>query len=310
MKNQTSLKSAFTLIELLIVIAIVGVLTAALLGMMRGSGDAARATQCMTNMRALAMGIHTYTMQSGDGFYPPAGSFKHTSYGTGGAYYNTSVGWISSEKSSGNRDKNNPKPILFDEADEEKLRFALTNGCVWASCNKSEKIYQCPAHAAACLKANQRNPGWSYVMNATFYWSSQSTAFPSWHRQGHGGISVKQSDTENPAPGGNRVSRPPEKVLLLAEIQGLDDARRGLRAVTGGGEQACDGVLQYTDEMIGFNHVLGKSQLAGHVAFADGHIEKFVYPETGDAQQLTRWLCVGREVSFNGSTYEDLQGNQ
>ncbi len=310
MKRQKTSKSAFSLIEMLIVIGIIGVLSAVMLGLMGGSSNAARATQCMTNMRGLAVAVLNYAMQNEDGNFPVAGSFKWTNHEAHrNSRYPTRGGWISWDKGADSKTQSCPSYIMFNESSQERLRYALTNGCIWATGGMSEKTYQCPVHDEACLKANKRHPGWSYVMNETFYWNEPGKAFPRWRGQSHGNIYVCANDSQTPSKlvQPSMVARSPEKVLLFAEIQGLDDEKRGLRANTGDGGNKGDCVLQYQNEVMGFNHVQSGGTLAGHVAFADGHVEKFIYPSSGDAKQLTRWLCTGQEVSFNGSNYQSLK---
>lgn len=305
MKNKA--KSAFTLVELLIVIAIIGVLSATLVGLFGGSSDAARATQCMTNMRGLAVAAINYTIQQPHGEFPAAGSHKYIDYAQpDSGRYPWRTGWVSwNYPNPSARSKTGGSPISFSESDPKLLRFALTNGCIWTCGGRSEKIYQCPVHDAACLKANKRHPGWSYVMNESFYWAEGGAGKPlgGWHAQTQSGLAPYDSTLKK------AVGRPADKVLLFAEIQGLDDAKRGLKARTNESGDKGDGVLQYksANELMGFNHKQSGGKLAGHVSFADGHVEKLLYPASGGIDQLTKWLCSGRAVSFNGRQYQDMQ---
>lgn len=304
---QKSSLAGFTLVELLIVIGIIGVLSAAMLGLLSGSSESAKATQCMSNMRGLSVAVLNYAMQNEDGNFPAAGSHKWTYYG-GGTTYPERKGWISwNYPHPNNKSKAGGSIISFDEGDIKTLRFAVTNGCIWSCGSKSEKQYVCPSHDKACMKANKRHPGWSYVMNESFAWASRGTGTPlaSWAGLSHNGMHPYDTTKKT------NVSRAPDKVLLFAEMQGYDDTKRNLTAITSGGGDRGDSVLQYKNasELIGFNHPQSGGKLSGHVAFADGHVEKLMYPESGGIDQLTKWLCSGREVSFNGSMYQDLQGN-
>lgn len=309
-RQQNSLHSArlgFTLIELLVVIGIIGVLSAVMIGMMGGTSESAKATQCMTNLRSLSVAVLNYAMQDDDGNFPAAGSHKWTYYG-GGTSYPERKGWISwNYPHPNNKSKAGGSVISFNESDDKLLRFAVTNGCIWACGGKSEKAYVCPTHDAACLKANKRHPGWSYMMNESFGWARNGAGTPlaSWTGLSHNSMRPYDSTKKT------NVSRSPDKVLLFAEMQGLTDAKHNLQAVVNGSGDGGDGVLQYrsSSEVIGFNHKQSGGKLSGHVAFADGHVEKLLYPSSGNVEQLTKWLCSGREVSFNGSMYQDLQGN-
>jgi prepilin-type N-terminal cleavage/methylation domain-containing protein len=69
--NKAENSRAFTLVELLVVIAIIGVLVALLLPAVQAAREASRRSQCLSNLRQIAIGCHNF--QTANGAFPSAG---------------------------------------------------------------------------------------------------------------------------------------------------------------------------------------------------------------------------------------------
>ena len=305
-EKLSPMKRAFTLVELLVVIGILGILTAVLLGVLSGGTESARAAKCLTNMRNLANGCQSYGMATGH--YPFAGSFEvfdlDESDGISNLkkVYAERAGWISWNSQDTYRGSTKPSSHAASQAffasaynqDDTVRDYCLTNGTLWKFVTENRDVYVCPAHVR---KYDQKRPCWSYVMNSYFGWDNSKGSKPKDSR--YWGVLY------------GTLTRA-DRILMFAEIPYMG-VEREAKDDEGSGT-ALDCTLQYRTqdggEIIGFNHASGKKSKFAHVVFADGHVDKITWPKDGlsenDVRELTKWLCEGTDYGFNGRKYEKL----
>ena len=315
-------RRAFTLVELIVVIGIIGVLAGILIASFSGGTESARAAKCLSNMRNLAQGALGYMVKSYG--YPAAGSHAVISTavsGNGDILYEEQKGWIS--WLSMNNEYKNPRNSVVSLpnisaccADETKATFAITNGALWKSVGQSRETYICPEHAILASAKGARLR-FSYAMNAYFHYDVEPNE------------AIYEHDSRVSMNENNNFHA--DRTLLFAELpfgtaaSSYDTANTrtadGNAYDTSDNNAALDCVLQYkatyngenyntdwggTPEAIAFNHKSGKRKWCAHVAFADGHVEKLSLPAKNgnlNAEQLTALLCGGVAVTFDGSGY-------
>lgn len=307
--NPRKRRFGFTIIELLVVIGIIAVLLAALIPLMSGSRDSALTAKCKNNMHALAQGVISVAQANGEyGHFPAAGMYRSIDYKSRKKkQYYPHRPWISNVGNvsmlNGTIGSIDLGAVAHFMDSDDQVRFAITNGAIWEAVN-SVDVYRCPAHANAYEKANKgRKPGWSYMMNQEFGFNRNGAGSLSFF-----GASIKGMITVATGSDGERTknsaARGHDKVLLLAEIQGVDVSSENLTGIVSGGGIESDAVLEYTREDMGFNHPIGKRKWGGNVAFADGHVDTIILPtkETKgiSRRDLTRYLCQGYDVPHDG----------
>lgn len=298
------MKKAFSLVELIVVIGIIGILAGTLSVSFSGSAEKARAVKCLSNMRNLAMAWRSGCR---------AGSQEHlnmvvTLGGSATGNYYEENGWVSSDTKGiyPSASHQTFQPIGFGETDRDKREFAIQNGWMYAAMGNDSGTYVCPSHLK--MRQGEIAPLWSYFMNAHFGWDAAE------------GKHTYIGSTGAGAKGTNA-----DRLLMFAEIP-FD--KRGPGSWFPDGDSATkenDGVLQYKgcntcdaakatggkavdgNENIGGNHKYGKYWHA-HVAFADGHVEKLRVGgvNEGNLVELTTWLCQGHAVGLDNGHWDRL----
>ena len=274
------MKKAFTIVELIVVIGIIGILAAALLVAFGGATESARAAKCQGNLRTLAQACYTAAVKDEYRRYPHAGPTQYADLSTSQIRYYRHKGWIGWLDRSGAEYSTGKSSAQYAGclASKEDTLFAITNGAIWHAVGENDSCYKCPT-----VVRKKPEMAWCYVMSGSFHYGAESVESP-WSGRRMG--SMQRAD----------------KTLLFAEMN-IDDIGGG-----GNGDYTADCVLEYgspkgaNTERIGFNHPHKKTSYA-HVAFADCHVERLRRLSGTDDKELTKWLCLGYDITAEKNSY-------
>ena len=312
------MRKAFTLIEMIVVVGIIGILAGIMLTSFGGGTESARAAKCLSNMRSLAQGAAAFSMKSESGLLPYAGSFAGHEEDNYEIYYPECRGWISWLSMHNEYNPKPKQPIQCANISaccdvETKAYFAITNGALWKYVGRNFSVYVCPEHERLAKKLTKRSDvkiRYSYAMNAYFNFDVKPGSFLDQKSRSMTsiradrtllfaelpfGVAGSSYDTANSGASGDKAYSAADDTVALDCVLQCKASNNG---------KDYNKHWSGESEAIAFNHKSGKKWCA-HVVFADGHTEKLLLPSSGgmSAEVLTALLCSGVAVSFNGAGY-------
>lgn len=180
MKNNLKRRSAFTLVELLVVIVIIALVATAVARAITGARRQARATKCQANLRNLHTAVVAYMADKGH--YPHASSYEiyQTWFDKGGKKesfieYRGWVSWIPEKGTRRDQDgktpwqkepsKSHAADFFYPTATDVRMREAIENGALFKYVGKDFSTFRCPEH----MKTDGGDVHLAYAMNSWFY---------------------------------------------------------------------------------------------------------------------------------------------
>lgn len=312
-------ENGFTLVELLVVVAIIGILMSITVPKISNAITKAKEAQCETNLRQLHAAAISYANEHSSQL-PYAQS--HEVYDRVNQTYSERRGWIAWSNSSCNiddleknwkSDKSNSSGLNHDNGAGKYAKFGVENGTLFTYMNESLSHYVCPIILAAKGQVKSFDDDKktvdihrTYAMNG-FFGSEQNRK---WY--GVYVTRVGQSEYYSKDVDDNEKSFKPEssRLLLFTEIAPSainDSTYSGTDPIKGNKDPASTsgdcflaptGEKDNTDRCAAVHTSPVKGQLTSYAVFLDGHIDK-IYAnhlnenDSPDGKNTVWYYCRG-----------------
>ena len=157
---------AFTLVEMLVVLAVILILALMLIPALGRAKESGRAARCASNLRQLQLAAMNF---AGGGRLPWSNSFWNDNRDGTWTHYHGWVAWISWTGAPVDGPVSGAKPAdgAYDWQDATAARLgtaSITNGSLWTY-TRAKDVYRCPTFAmkSVCFSGS---PSRSYSMNS------------------------------------------------------------------------------------------------------------------------------------------------
>lgn len=310
------MRKGFTLIEVLVVIAIIGILATLMVPSSNGALSTAKETTCRNNLRNLWNAAINHANDRGessgdvnylwnDGVLPRAGS--HEVRDSRGIYHERRgwISWVDSGLKGYKTGQDKPQIDSMEDGwalgadfDAKRAYFAVTNGTLWEYVSQEPGVYVCPvAVKSAGFKEFGKTKGFTtYMMNEFFFYegNKQRDWYHSRLLSAIGTSAEKIGKNMDSSDDYQNFSPEASNLLLFAEQSGEswnDDYKIGKNCVMHVPNGSADGSKA---SHIGLYHGRKKNDLRGLGVFLDGHIAAIPSTTPGANPKNTLfWLCRG-----------------
>jgi prepilin-type N-terminal cleavage/methylation domain-containing protein/prepilin-type processing-associated H-X9-DG protein len=267
--TQRAVRLGFTLVEMLVVVAISGLLAALLLPTLSKARGRAEAMACLNNTRQLGLAWQLYA-DDHEGFLA-------YNLGMDGSSFRTNLNWVNNV-------------MTWDLSSDNTNIATLTDASLGSYAGNAPRIYHCPSDRS--LSTLQRAAGWewrlrSYSMNAMV---------------GNAGIiSASGANTNNPGYKQffktTQIPRPAEIFVFLDEHpDSIDDGyflNKDRSPTYGTGDQWTDLPASYHDNSTSFSFA------DGHAALHHWKEVNTIRPAQPDAAELPIAIPASASVDFD-----------
>ena len=278
----------FTLIEMLVVIAVIGIVAAMLVATLGGARWRAWDAQCKSNLKQLHTAAMNYMYDTHYGEKRLPYAYGWEDYWYPSKRWHERRGWVNwlNYVEHDDDDGSDPQPGDPPPWNGEDAYTSITDGHMWEYTGPSIKIYMCPAFKRLDIVADQPKPHYrSYVMNRKASGialqhlknASKLLLFADMHPAATEQVE-KETDPPQDPPQMETVC---ERGLLDSTSRTITNTHeRGVSLEDFGYDQTLDGEDAGGNpyEAVGSFH-----NGRGNAIFADGHIEKMMWTNTVDA---------------------------